>query len=44
MSMEEKINNIFSSYNKLNVPGAAVIVIKKGDIVFEKGYGLSNVV
>ena len=43
MSDEEKIDKIFSDYNKPDVPGAAVMVIENGKIIFEKGYGLANV-
>ncbi|MBE0538230.1 MAG: beta-lactamase family protein [Ignavibacterium sp.] len=43
MSNEEKIDKIFSDYNKPDVPGAAVMVIENGEIIFEKSYGLANV-
>ncbi len=43
MSDEEKIDKIFSDYNKPDMPGAAVMVIENGEIIFEKGYGLANV-
>ncbi len=43
MSNEEKIDEIFNEYNKPDMPGAAVMVVKNGEIIFEKGYGLSNV-
>jgi len=37
-----KINQIFSEYNKPDVPGAAVGIIKDGKFIFKKGYGLAN--
>ncbi len=43
MSDEEKIDKIFSDYNKPDMPGAAVMVIENGEIIFEKGYGLANI-
>lgn len=43
MSNEEKIDVIFKEYNKPNMPGAAVMVIENGEVIFEKGYGLANV-
>lgn len=43
MSDEEKIDRIFVDYNYPDFPGAAVMVIKDGEIVFQKGYGLANV-
>jgi CubicO group peptidase (beta-lactamase class C family) len=38
---EQKIDEFFESYAG-NVPGTAVMVIKEGKILFEKGYGLAN--
>lgn len=43
MNNEDKIDQIFSEYNKPDVPGAAVMVIKNGEIIFQKGYGLANI-
>ena len=36
------IDEIFAEFNKPDVPGASVAVIKDGKIVFKKGYGLAN--
>ena len=43
MNIEDKIDLIFNDYNNLDMPGAAVMVIDKGKIIFEKCYGLANV-
>lgn len=43
MDNEERIDEIFSDYNNAGLPGAAVIVVKNGVVVFEKGYGLADV-
>ena len=43
MDNEEKMDEILIDYNKQDLPGAAVMVIKNGEIIFEKGYGLANV-
>lgn len=43
MNLEKQIDDIFSSYNKPDLPGAAVMIIKNGEIIFEKGYGLANI-
>ncbi len=43
MDNEEKIDEIFGDYNKPYLPGAAVMVVKNGEIIFEKGYGLADV-
>lgn len=36
----QKIDSIFSGY--VNKPGCAVAVVKNGEILFQKGYGLAN--
>lgn len=39
--LEKKIDNLFASYNA-ETPGVAVAVVRNGDIVFKKGYGMAN--
>ncbi len=41
--VDSKMDNIFKAYNNPHLPGAAVMVIKNGKVVFSKGYGLANV-
>jgi CubicO group peptidase (beta-lactamase class C family) len=43
VNKEEKIDKIFEDYDKPGMPGAAIMVIKDGEILFQKGYGLANV-
>jgi CubicO group peptidase (beta-lactamase class C family) len=43
MNNEEKIDDIFIDYNRPGMPGAAVMIINDGEIIFEKGYGLADV-
>lgn len=43
MENENKMDQLFSEYDKPDVPGAAVMVIKNGEIIFQKGYGLANI-
>ena len=43
MHTDEQIDNLFSDYNKSGMPGAAVMVIGEGEIIFKKGYGLADV-
>ena len=43
MDNEKKMDEILIDYNKPVLPGAAVMVIKNGEIIFEKGYGLADV-
>jgi len=41
-NIEQQIDSIFTEYNDINKPGAAVAVVKNGEIVFKKGYGSAN--
>jgi CubicO group peptidase (beta-lactamase class C family) len=43
MSNEEKIDEILNEYNNPDLPGAAVMIVKSGEVIFQKGYGLANV-
>lgn len=44
MLMKEKsIDDIMSTYQSMDKPGASVLVFKDDKIVFKKGYGVSNV-
>lgn len=36
---EKQIDQLFTVWNNLNTPGAAVAVAKDGKVIFEKGYG-----
>lgn len=37
-----KIDRIFSAWNNNNTPGGAVGIIKDGQLIFSKGYGLAD--
>lgn len=39
----KQIDDIFQTWNNSTGPGAAVAVVHKGQLVFQKGYGLANV-
>ena len=41
-SNAEKIDNIMESYNHADQPGASVLVMNHGKVVFKKGYGIAN--
>lgn len=41
--MEEKIDDFVSEYLGLTTPGAAIAVVKDGEIIFSKGYGYTDV-
>ncbi|HEX2627630.1 MAG TPA: serine hydrolase domain-containing protein, partial [Chitinophagaceae bacterium] len=40
--LEKKVDKVYARYNS-NTPGAAVIVVKEGKVVFKKGYGTANI-
>jgi len=40
-TLAQKIDQIFSSYTG-NRPGCAVAIVKKGELIFQKGYGMAN--
>ncbi|NND79828.1 MAG: beta-lactamase family protein [Maribacter sp.] len=40
--VEESIDKIFKDFDGVEKPGAAVAVIKNGEIIFKKGYGSAN--
>lgn len=42
-ALESAIDNLMNSQFKPQEPGASVIVVKDGQIIFRKGYGLANV-
>lgn len=38
----QQIDSVFKSYTQPGSPGVAVLVVKDGNVVFKKGYGLAN--
>ncbi len=38
----QKVDQIFSAYNKPGSPGCSLGVIRDGDFVYQKAYGLAN--
>lgn len=42
LSTAERMEKGFFEYNRLDRPGCAVIVVKDGKVVFQKGYGLAS--
>ena len=41
-SIDERVNRIFQSYDGENLPGAAVMVIRQGNPILTKTYGMAN--
>ena len=44
VSKESMIDKIMESYNHTDQPGASILVMSDGKVVFKKGYGISNIV
>ena len=42
IELDVKIDSIFKKWNNSSSPGVAVAVIKNGEIIFKKGYGMAN--
>ena len=38
----EKVDKLFSSWDKTSSPGAALAIIKEGKILYERGYGIAD--
>jgi CubicO group peptidase (beta-lactamase class C family) len=38
----DQIDRLFSAYDRPNVPGASVLVVKDGAVIYQKGYGASD--
>jgi CubicO group peptidase (beta-lactamase class C family) len=41
-SLQAKVDSIFAIYNNGHTPGAAVAILKNGEVIFKKGYGMAN--
>jgi CubicO group peptidase (beta-lactamase class C family) len=41
-SLQQKIGSVFKEFDHTDRPGCAVLVVKDGEVVFKKGYGMAN--
>jgi CubicO group peptidase (beta-lactamase class C family) len=41
-SLVNKVDAVFSAYDKTNSPGCALAILKDGSIIYKRGYGMSN--
>ena len=41
-SLSKKVDSIFAEYDKTNSPGCALAILKDGKVIYERGYGMSN--
>src|SRR5262245_55055074 len=41
--ISSQIDAMFKDFNRPDSPGAAVMVIREGKVIYEKGYGLANI-
>jgi CubicO group peptidase (beta-lactamase class C family) len=42
VTQNEQVDELFTVWDTNNTPGAAVVIVKDGAIVYKKGYGLAN--
>jgi CubicO group peptidase (beta-lactamase class C family) len=42
VSIEKRVDQLFSQWNKPDSPGAAVAVLKDGAVIYKRGYGIAN--
>lgn len=41
-ALEPKIDRLFAEWDKSDSPGAALAVIRDGEIIYKRGYGMAN--
>ncbi len=41
-SLSKKVDAIFTEYDKTNIPGCALAIMKDGKIIYKRAYGMSN--
>ncbi len=41
-TLEAKVDQLFAEWNQSDSPGAALAVVKDGEIIYEQGYGTAN--
>ncbi len=42
IEQREHLDSIFKSYDDVEVPGCAVAIVRNGEIIFQKGYGMAD--
>ena len=38
----KKIDEIFKKWDKPDSPGYALVIVKDGEVIYKKGYGMAN--
>lgn len=41
-TLEAKVNELFAEWNRLDSPGAALVITKDGEVLYKQGYGMAN--
>lgn len=41
-TLEVKVDHLFAKWNRSNSPGAALAIVKDGEIIYKQGYGTAN--
>ncbi len=42
MTLTDKVDKLFTEWNKPNSPGCAIAVIQYGQVIYSRGYGMAN--
>lgn len=42
ITLAQKVDSVFHPWNRETSPGCSVAIVKDGEIIFEKGYGMAN--
>ena len=41
-TLEAKVDQLFAEWNRSDSPGAAIAVVKEGETIYKRGYGMAN--
>ena len=41
-TLEAKVDQLFAEWNRSNFPGAALAIVREGEVVYKQGYGIAN--
>jgi CubicO group peptidase (beta-lactamase class C family) len=42
MTLTDKVDKLFTEWNKPDSPGCAIAVIQDGQVIYSRGYGMAN--
>ena len=41
-TLEEKVDQLFAEWNRSDSPGAALAIVREGEVIYKHGYGTAN--